>query len=96
MGKKNTRSLWQAQPAAIIAALVLMAKPANTFRDTRAMAVAEIVYRVGDGCGVEVIPAADRAAANHESGAEAALNWVIVRSWRTTLTTSPTGSVRAS
>jgi hypothetical protein len=25
MGKKNTRSLWQAQPAAIIAALVLMA-----------------------------------------------------------------------
>ena len=39
-------------------ALVLMAKPANTFRDTRVMAVAETVYRVGDGCGVEVIPAA--------------------------------------
>ncbi len=42
----------------IRAALVLMSKPANTFRDTRVMAVAETVYRVGDGCGVDVIPAA--------------------------------------
>ncbi|MEI7900566.1 MAG: hypothetical protein WCK89_09940 [bacterium] len=42
----------------IRSALMLMAKPANTFRDTHVWTVAETVYRVGDGCGVEVIPAA--------------------------------------
>jgi hypothetical protein len=48
----------EARAKGIRTALVLMAKPANTFRDTRVLAVAETVYRVGDGCGVEVIPAA--------------------------------------
>jgi len=39
-------------------ALLLMSKPANSFRDTRVETVAGTVYRVGDGCGVDVIPAA--------------------------------------
>jgi hypothetical protein len=39
-------------------ALVLLAKPVETFRDKRVNALADIVYRVGDGCGVKVIPAA--------------------------------------
>jgi hypothetical protein len=47
-----------AKAKGIRTALVLMAKPANSFRDTRVQAVAETVYRVGDGCGVEVVPAA--------------------------------------
>jgi len=38
--------------------LAPVAKPASTFRDTRASAVAEIAYRVADGCGVAVVPAA--------------------------------------
>jgi hypothetical protein len=39
-------------------ALVLLAKPASTFRDKRAVSLAETAYRVGDGCGVSVVPAA--------------------------------------
>lgn len=39
-------------------AVVLLAKPASTFRDKRAAALAELAYRVGDGCGAQVIPAA--------------------------------------
>ena len=39
-------------------AVVLAAKPASTFRDKRVTVLAETVYRVGDGCGVAVIPAA--------------------------------------
>jgi hypothetical protein len=39
-------------------ALVLLAKPATTFRDKRASELAATVYRVGDGCGLSVIPAA--------------------------------------
>lgn len=48
----------EANSKGIRVALLLMSRPANSFRDTRAEAVAEIVYRVGDGCGVDVIPAA--------------------------------------
>ncbi len=48
----------EANTKGIRTALVLMSKPGNSFRDTRVQAVAEVVYRVGDGCGVEVIPAA--------------------------------------
>ncbi len=47
----------EARAKGIRTALVQMVKPGNTFRDTRVQAVAETVYRVGDGCGVEVIPA---------------------------------------
>ena len=39
-------------------AVVLIAKPAATFRDKRVSSLAETVYRVGDGCGASVIPAA--------------------------------------
>ena len=39
-------------------ALVLMSKPGNSFRDARLQGVADKTYRVGDGCGVEVIPSA--------------------------------------
>ena len=39
-------------------AVVLVAKPANSFRDKKVDSLAEIVYRVGDGCGVSVIPSA--------------------------------------
>jgi len=39
-------------------AVVLVAKPASTFRDKRVISLAETVYRVGDGCGDAVIPAA--------------------------------------
>ena len=38
--------------------LVQMTKPGNSFRDKRVQTVADTVYRVGDGCGLEVIPAA--------------------------------------
>ncbi len=48
----------EAKAKGVRTALVLMCKPANSFRDTRVMANAATVYRVGDGCGVEVIPAA--------------------------------------
>ena len=48
----------EAKAKRVAAALVVMAKPASTFRDARAQSVAATVYRVGDGCGVEVIPAA--------------------------------------
>ena len=48
----------EARARGIRTALVLMARPGNSFRDTRVQAVAELAYRVGDGCGVEVIPAA--------------------------------------
>ena len=40
------------------AAVVLLAKPAATFRDKRVGDLAGTAYRVGDGCGVSVIPAA--------------------------------------
>ena len=39
-------------------AVVLVAKPAATFRDKRVDDLADTVYRVGDGCGLTVIPAA--------------------------------------
>jgi hypothetical protein len=39
-------------------AVVALAKPATTFRDRRAASLVEIAYRVGDGCGVAVVPAA--------------------------------------
>lgn len=39
-------------------AVVLMAKPAATFRDKRVSDLAATAYRVGDGCGLKVIPAA--------------------------------------
>ena len=39
-------------------ALVLLSKPSPTFRDKRVLALADTAYRVGDGCGVDVIPAA--------------------------------------
>jgi len=42
----------------IRSAVVLVSRPANTFRDKKVDALAETVYRVGDGCGVDVIPAA--------------------------------------
>ena len=48
----------EAKARGIRTALVLMTKPGNSFRDRRPQAVAELAYRVGDGCGVEVIPAA--------------------------------------
>ncbi|MDD4016625.1 MAG: hypothetical protein PHV28_01655 [Kiritimatiellae bacterium] len=48
----------EANGRGIRVALFVMAKPANSFRDTRAESIAATVYRVGDGCGVEVIPAA--------------------------------------
>lgn len=48
----------EANRKGIRVALMLMSKPANSFRDTRVEAVAETAYRVGDGCGVDVIPAA--------------------------------------
>jgi hypothetical protein len=48
----------QAKSAGIRTALAVMCKPGASFRDKRLPAVAETVYRVGDGCGVEVIPAA--------------------------------------
>ena len=48
----------EANSKGIRVALLLMSKPASSFRDTRAEAVAETVYRVGDGCGVDVIPSA--------------------------------------
>ena len=56
---EGVRALSQAAGGARIRpALVLLAKPATSFRDKRLDAVAELTYRVGDGCGVEVIPAA--------------------------------------
>jgi hypothetical protein len=48
----------QAKAAGIRTALAVMSKPGASFRDKRPQAVASTVYRVGDGCGVEVIPAA--------------------------------------
>ncbi|MDD4101971.1 MAG: Ig-like domain-containing protein [Kiritimatiellae bacterium] len=39
-------------------ALLLTSRPGNTFRDTRFLRIANTFYRVGDGCGLEVIPAA--------------------------------------
>ncbi|MBQ7190242.1 MAG: hypothetical protein IJR99_12600 [Kiritimatiellae bacterium] len=48
----------EAKKLQIRTALLLTAKPGTTFRDKRVGSVAEIVYRVGDGCGIEVIPAA--------------------------------------
>ena len=48
----------EARSKGVRTALVLMAKPGNSFRDKHLPAVAATVYRVGDGCGVEVIPAA--------------------------------------
>ncbi|MDD2455152.1 MAG: hypothetical protein PHG96_03220 [Kiritimatiellae bacterium] len=39
-------------------ALLLMARPGSSFRDTRFLRIANTVYRVGDGCGLDVIPAA--------------------------------------
>ena len=48
----------EANSRGIRVALLVMAKPANSFRDTRVESIAATVYRVGDGCGVEVIPAA--------------------------------------
>ncbi len=48
----------EAHAKGIRTALVQMVKPGNSYRDTRVQAVAEMVYRVGDGCGVEVVPAA--------------------------------------
>jgi len=39
-------------------ALLLMARPSSSFRDTRFLRIANTVYRVGDGCGLDVIPAA--------------------------------------
>ncbi len=39
-------------------ALILMAKPGSSFRDNRFLRIANTVYRVGDGCGLEVVPAA--------------------------------------
>jgi len=47
-----------AQSANARVVLVLMAKPGSSFRDTRFLRLANTVYRVGDGCGLEVIPAA--------------------------------------
>lgn len=47
-----------ASAQAIRPVLVLLAKPATTFRDRRVPLLAETAYRVGDGCGVAVIPAA--------------------------------------
>ncbi len=40
------------------ASLVLLVKPAATFRDKRVNELAATAYRVGDGCGLAVIPAA--------------------------------------
>ena len=48
----------QARAANLRTALVVMCKPGLSFRDKRVSAIAGTVYRVGDGCGVEVIPAA--------------------------------------
>lgn len=39
-------------------AVVVMSRPATSFRDKRLNAVAETVYRVADGCGVEAVHAA--------------------------------------
>lgn len=39
-------------------ALMLLVKPGNSIRDTRVNAVADMVYRVADGCGIDVIPSA--------------------------------------
>lgn len=38
-------------------ALLLAPKPVSTFRDKRTSVLAETFYRVGDGCGVPVVPA---------------------------------------
>lgn len=38
--------------------LLLLARPPSSFRDKRIPALADITYRVGDGCSVGVIPAA--------------------------------------
>ncbi|HRR33362.1 MAG TPA: hypothetical protein P5026_04645 [Kiritimatiellia bacterium] len=48
----------QARTAGLRTALAVMSKPGTSFRDKRLPAIAETVYRVGDGCGVEVVPAA--------------------------------------
>ncbi len=48
----------QARTAGLRTALAVMSKPGLSFRDKRLLAIAETAYRVGDGCGVEVIPAA--------------------------------------
>ncbi len=48
----------RAAAAGIRCALVLLAKPAESFRDRRAESLAATAYRVGDGCGVGVVPAA--------------------------------------
>jgi hypothetical protein len=48
----------QARAAGLRTALAVMCKPGLSFRDRRLPAIAGTVYRVGDGCGVEVIPAA--------------------------------------
>lgn len=48
----------EARSHGIRTALVQMSKPGNSFRDTRVQTIAEKVYRIGDGCGIEVIPAA--------------------------------------
>ena len=47
-----------AKEKGIRTALVLVSRPASTFRDKRVNALADTVYRVGDGCGVAVIPTA--------------------------------------
>lgn len=38
--------------------VVLLAKPVSSFRDSRVNQIADTVYRVADGCGLDVIPAA--------------------------------------
>ena len=48
----------QARTAGLRTVLAVMSKPGLSFRDKRLSAIAETVYRVGDGCNVEVIPAA--------------------------------------
>jgi len=46
-----------AQAKGMRPALLLAPKPVSTFRDKRTSALAATFYRVGDGCGVAVIPA---------------------------------------
>jgi len=48
----------QARTVGLRTALAVMSRPGLSFRDKRLPAIAETVYRVGDGCGTEVIPAA--------------------------------------
>ncbi len=48
----------QARASGLRTALAVMSKPGLSFRDKRLTVIAETVYRVGAGCGVDVIPAA--------------------------------------